>query len=73
MNRHVLAGVALSFGLILAGCQTPQSRQAQLATICTDPVNRQPKSFYWSECQTLYPSSDQTLQKNYRLGSAVGN
>lgn len=73
MNRSILVGIALSFGLSLAGCQTSQSRQAQLAAICADPANRQPKTFYWSECQTLYPSSDQALQKDYLLGSAVGN
>ncbi len=73
MNRSILAGIALSIGLILAGCQSSQSRQAQLAAICADPANRQPKTFYWSECQTLYPSSDQALQKDYLLGSAVGN
>lgn len=73
MTRSILAGIALSFGLILAACQTSQSRQAQLATICADPANRQPKSFYWSECQALYPSSDQALQKDYLLGAAVGN
>ncbi|MGO4405221.1 hypothetical protein AB4Z10_13285 [Bosea sp. RAF48] len=73
MNRSILVGIALSFGLILAGCQTSQSRQAQLAAICADPANRQPQSFYWSECQTLYPSSDRALQKDYQLGAAVGN
>lgn len=57
----------------LAGCQASQSRQAQLAAICADPANRQPKTFYFSECQTLYPSSDQALQKDYVLGAAVGN
>jgi hypothetical protein len=60
-------------GPVLAGCQTSQARQAQLATICADPANRQPQTLYWSECQTLYPSSDQALQKDYLLGAAVGN
>lgn len=73
MTRSILAGIALSFGLVLAGCQTSQSRQAELATICADPNNRAPKSGYWSECQALYPSSDQALQKDYLLGAAVGN
>lgn len=73
MTRSILAGIALSLGLVLAGCQTSQSRQAELATICADPNNRAPKSGYWSECQALYPSSDQALQKDYLLGAAVGN
>ncbi|MGO4741464.1 hypothetical protein AB4099_33475 [Bosea sp. 2KB_26] len=73
MNTYVLAAVVFSVGLALAGCQTSQSRQAELATICADPNNRAPKSGYWSECQALYPSSDQALQKDYLLGAAVGN
>ena len=73
MNTYVLAAVAFSIGLVLAGCQSSQSRQAELATICADPNNRAPKSGYWSECQALYPSSDQALQKDYLLGAAVGN
>ncbi|MGO4668328.1 hypothetical protein [Bosea sp. 2RAB26] len=73
MNTPILAGIAISIGLILAGCQSSQSRQAQLAAICADPNNRAAKSGYWSECQTLYPSSDKALQKDYLLGSAVGN
>lgn len=63
----------LVIGVILAGCQTSQQRQAQLAAICADPANRQPQTFYFSECQTLYPSSDSALQKDYMLGAPVGN
>lgn len=66
-------GLLLVAGTALAGCQTSQSRQEQLAAICADPANRQPKTFYFSECQTLYPSSAQQLQQNYRYGAAVGN
>lgn len=62
----------LVIGAALAGCQTSQERQAQLATICADPANRQPQSFYFSECQALYPSSDKALQKDYRLGAPGG-
>jgi len=69
----VVAGIALSIGLILSGCQSSQSRQQQLASICADPNNRQPKSGYWSECQALYPSSSRQLQRNYRLGAPAGN
>ena len=73
MSTYILAGIALSFGLILAACQTSQSRQAQLATICADPVNRQPNTFYWAECQSLYPSTDRQLQKDYALGAPTGD
>jgi hypothetical protein len=72
MKTIVVAGLAASIGLSLSACQTPQARQAQLATICADPANRMPNTFYWSECQSLYPSSDRQLQKNYALGAATG-
>lgn len=73
MNTCVLTGIAFSIGLILSGCQSSQSRQQQLAAICADPNNRQPKSGYWGECQTLYPSTDRRLQKDYLLGAAAGD
>lgn len=73
MKTLSLLGLALLTASVLAGCQSSQSRQAQLATICADPVNRAPKSFYYSECQTLYPSSDQALQKDYLLGAPTGD
>ncbi len=57
----------------LAGCQTSQSRQAELAQICANPVNRQPQNFYYSECQALYPSTSRQFQRNYRLGAPTGN
>lgn len=60
-------------GSILGGCQTPQTRQEQLAAICADPANREPKTAYFSECQTLFPSSKQDLQRNYRLGAPTGD
>lgn len=65
--------MSLVVGIALTACQTPQSRQAQLATICADPFNRQPNSFYWAECQSLYPSTDQQLQSDYRLGTPTGD
>ncbi|WP_156412432.1 hypothetical protein [Bosea sp. Root483D1] len=73
MNTFVVAGLAASLGLTLSACQTPQARQAQLATICADPANRQPNTFYWSECQSLYPSTDRQLQKDYALGAPTGD
>lgn len=73
MKTYVLTGIALSLGLILSGCQSSQSRAQQLAAICADPNNRAPKSGYWRECQTLYPSSTQQLQKDYLLGAAAGD
>jgi hypothetical protein len=63
----LLAGIALS------ACQTPQARQTELARICADPVNRQPKSAYWAECQSLRPSTSRQLQKDYLLGAPTGD
>ncbi len=73
MKICIMTAIVVSIGLIVSGCQSSQSRQQQLATICADPSNRQPKSDYWSECQVLYPSSSQQLQRNYRLGAPTGN
>lgn len=69
---YLAAGLAVALGLILAACQTPQGRQDELARICADPVNRAPGSFYWGECQSLYPSTEQQLQKNF-LRNAPSN
>jgi hypothetical protein len=65
----LVAAVALA----ATGCQSSQSRKEQLQAICADPVNRQPKSFYWSECQALYPSSPAQLDKDYVEGAPTGN
>lgn len=65
--RAVFAFIGVA--MLLPACQTSQSRQQQLATICADPVNRQPGSFYFDECQAIMPSSDAQLQKNYQLGA----
>ncbi len=65
--------VSLAIGFALSACQTPQSRQAQLETICADAVNRQPGSFYWGECQSLYPSSDRKLQKDFQINSPTAD
>lgn len=73
MKTPCLLCLALLAAPVLAGCQTSQSRKEQLAAICADPANRQPKTFYFSECQTLYPSSDQALQKDYLLGAPAGD
>lgn len=73
MRPYILVGIALSLGLILAACQASQSRQEQLATICADPANRQPNTFYWTECQSLYPSTSRQLQKDYALGAPTGD
>lgn len=73
MKTLCLLCLALLSAPLLAGCQSSQSRQAQLAAICADPANRQPKTFYYSECQTLYPSSDQALQKDYLQGAPAGD
>lgn len=67
-----LIGLAFLASTIFSGCQTSQSRQAELAAICANPINRQPQNFYFDECQTLYPSSDRELQKDYQLGAPAG-
>jgi len=73
MNTYVAIGLAFAAGLSLTACQTSQSRQAELAQICANPVNRQPGNFYFSECQSLYPSTSRKLQKDYVLGAPTGN
>lgn len=60
-------------GLALSACQSSQSRQAELASICANPVNRQPGQFYYNECQAIAPSSSAQLRRNYRLGAPTGN
>jgi hypothetical protein len=59
--------------LALSGCQTSQARKDQLATICADPNNRQPNTFYYDECQTLYPSTTQQRQRDYGQNAPVGD
>lgn len=73
MKTYVVAGFAFAAGLTLSACQTPQSRQAELARICADPVNRQPGNLYFAECQSLYPSKSRQLQRDYRLGAPTGD
>jgi len=73
MKMFHLNCLLLVMGPALAGCQSSQSRQAQLAAICADPANREPKTDYYAECQALYPSPSQDLQKNYQLGAPAGN
>ena len=66
---RVIATIALTIGAGLgaAGCQSTPSRQAELQAICANPANRRPKSFYWSECQALYPSTPKQLEKDYNF------
>jgi len=66
-------GLAVIAGVALTACQTPQSRQAELASICANPVNRQPGNLYFSECQAIAPSSNAQLRRDYRLGAPTGN
>lgn len=66
-------GLTVLAGLCLTACQTSQSRQAELASICANPVNRQPGQFYFNECQAIAPSSSAQLQKDYRLGAPSAN
>lgn len=69
IQKMVLAGAV---GLALSACQSSQSRQAELASICANPINRQPGQFYFDECQAIAPSTSAQLQKDYRLGAPVG-
>jgi hypothetical protein len=69
MGNVRLITLSIALTVLLAACQTSQSRQQQLATICADPYNRQPGSFYWDECQSLNPSTDRQLQSDYRIGA----
>ena len=69
MKSCVIIGCVLAAGFALPGCQTPQSRQAELARICTDPYNRDPGSFYYGECQSVFPSTTTQLQQDYFTGS----
>jgi hypothetical protein len=58
----------------LAGCQSTQHSQAELAQICANPANRAPTpgNLYFDECQALYPSSTKQLQKYYRQNAPAG-
>lgn len=73
MNLVQTTCLAVVAGLTLSACQSSQSRQAELATICANPVNRQPGQFYFNECQAIDPSSSAQLQKYYRLGAPSAN
>jgi hypothetical protein len=69
MGHFGMLTLALAMAALLSACQTSQSRKDQLATICADPINRQSGSFYFDECQSLYPSTDRQLQRNYRTNA----
>ncbi|PTM39031.1 hypothetical protein C8D03_0508 [Bosea sp. 124] len=70
MMRHV-GPILLSIAMatLLSACQSSQSRQEQLATLCADPLTQDPTSTYWAECQAIAPSSSQQLQRNYLTGA----
>lgn len=72
MKAYLVVGCVLAIGLALPACQTPQSRQAELAQICANPVNRQPGNLYFSECQSLYPSSNRQLRRDFQLNAPTG-
>jgi hypothetical protein len=50
---------------LLCGCQSSQHSSEELATICRNPVNRQP-GVYFDECQKLYPLSAKQLRRIYQ-------
>ncbi|GGH31679.1 hypothetical protein GCM10007036_43050 [Alsobacter metallidurans] len=62
----------LAFAVLLAGCQTQGDRMAQLQQICADPGNRAAGSFYYQECQSLYPLTAQQRQQGEALARGVG-
>lgn len=73
MTRAIAAiALTIGVGLCASACQSTASRQAELQAICADPANRQPQSFYWSECQTIDPSTPKQLEKDYQSGAPVG-
>lgn len=65
MKCYVAMGFVLAAGLAQSACQTPQSRQAELARLCADPANRQVGSFSYDECQTRYPLTNEQRQQSY--------
>jgi hypothetical protein len=69
--RLVLAvsGTALA----VAACQTSSSRNAELAQICADPNNRAAGTFYYQECQSLYPLTEQQRQAQESMARGVGD
>lgn len=69
MKNYVIIGCVIAAALALPACQTPQSRQAELARLCADPSNRQIGSFSYGECQSIYPLTNAQRQKNYFTGS----
>jgi hypothetical protein len=73
MKRLMVALAMAGIGGVVSGCQSTQSRQAELQTICANPANRQPQSFYWSECQALYPSTPKQLEEDAFQGAPTGN
>ncbi len=73
MKSCVVIGCVLAAGLALPACQTPQSRQAELTRICSDPYNRQSGSFYYGECQSVFPPTTAQRQQDYFAGSPTGD
>lgn len=73
MNFVRLISVPMFAVLALSACQSSQSKQAELASICANPYNRAPGSFYFTECQTIAPSASSQLQRNYLLEAPTGD
>ena len=73
MKGYIVIGGVLAAGLALPACQTPQSRQAELARLCADPTNRQVGSFSYGECQSLYPRTSKQRQQDYFTGSPMAD
>ena len=72
MTCRYFARLAMLGTLALAGCQTSGDRMSQLAQICADPANRAAGTFYYQECQSLYPITEQQRQQQEALARGVG-
>ena len=62
-----------ALGCALSACQTGSDRLAELSRICANPENRAIGTFYYGECQTLYPLSPRQFQQQEELARGVGD
>lgn len=57
----------------MCACQTSASRNVELAQICADPANRAAGTFYYQECQSLYPLTEKQRRSQEALARGVGD
>ncbi len=72
-RKALRAFVLVTISLSLAACQTSGDRMAQLQQICADPGNRAAGSFYYQECQSLYPLTQQQRFQGEQMARGVGD